>query len=174
MHLRAAESAVAAGMHLEDPRRRRPVPFLRRNRDIAFRADSETIRIAIAGADDLLVLAIWRNADHAFEGVDVIEIAGAVLLEAGDVVVSARRGRDVLVEDLVVVGLVVGIEIVQPGDVISAEHENVERAGQRGLRAGRFRRRRAESLADDETQRLEQAGGVPLPLQFRPVSARDR
>ena len=95
-------------------------------------------------ADDLVRAAVGRDPQQAPLARGGVEAAGGIALEAADEVVAARRRWIGIGEAFVKIGLAVAVQVVQPRDLIAAQHIRL-------------------AVGDDEAQRLVQPGGEPLP-----------
>ena len=140
-------TVMAAGANLADHRRRHPFPLGIGDGHRAVGGQAEAVGIAKAGRHDFVRAAVGRDPQQPRLARGRVETAGGVALEAADEVVAAGRRRVGVGEALIKIGLAVAIQVVQPRDLVAAEHIRL-------------------AVGDDEAQGLVQARGKALPAHF--------
>ena len=121
-HFRAAIAVITVAFGLDDERGRRPFALLRRDgEDAAIGTDARAVGVAETGGQCFHRTTVQRHPMQA-DGVHVIEVAARVCFEAGHEVVRLGKSLDQVAKVLVKVRLAVSILVVQPRDLVAAEH----------------------------------------------------
>ena len=140
-------TVMAAGANLADHRRGNPFPLGIGDRQRAVGGQAKAVGIAKTGRHDIVRTAIGRNPQQSRLARGGVEATGGVALQAADEVVAARRCRVGIGEALIKIGLAVAIQVVQPCDLVAAEHISL-------------------AIGDDEAQGLVQSRGKAIPSHF--------
>ena len=125
MHRHVAVKTASA--HHVHPRLRHPAALLVADGDHIAGSDAQTVRVAEAGREHVEFAAVRADAAQrttvrrTLGALGEIKIAARVCLEAGGVGVPATGGEQVVVEVLIKIGFAVGVEIMQPRDLVAPD-----------------------------------------------------
>ena len=131
-------------LHHADRRGGRPIPLLHAGRDEpAVRRDGHAVRVAQSGGEHLDLVRQGQAQDPLVAGSGV-ESAGVIAVQTDHEVMASGRGRVGVENAFVEVRFAVGVEVMQAGDLVTAEDEHL-------------------AVHDFHAQRLMQAGGETAP-----------